>query len=61
MVKVSVLQEDLDLVLQVAERIASRTNSRVVIRSERLNVVDVHKDQMQQQAGHPRQQSAGSH
>lgn len=46
MVMVSVLKQEYDLVLQVAQRIASRTNSRVVVRSERLNVVEPHNPQV---------------
>jgi hypothetical protein len=38
MAKVSILKEDLDRVLQVAERTAKRTNERVVVAHDRVDL-----------------------
>lgn len=38
MAKVSILKEDLDRVLQVAERTAKRTNERVVVVHDRVDL-----------------------
>ena len=48
MAKVSILKEDLDRVLQVAERTAKRTNERVVVAHDRVDLRSEDVDPEQQ-------------
>jgi hypothetical protein len=48
MAKVAILKEDLERVLQVAERTAKRTNERVVVAHDRVDLRSEYLDPEQQ-------------
>jgi hypothetical protein len=59
MATVCIRQEELDLVVSVAERTAHRTNGRVVLDRNRLNVLNRHEQQARTVSASDEESGAG--